>query len=272
MEELVTSDTVDQVPKINAKDPGTEPIIEALGLTKKYGNEVVVKNLDLSIYPGEIFGFLGPNGAGKTTTLLMFLGLSLPTSGTVRVLGEDPIQEPLKVKSKVGYLAENMGFYGDLTARENLSFVAELNGMTDYNQKLEEVLNLVGLGEVADKLVSEFSRGMRQRLGLSEVLVKEPKVIFLDEPTLGLDPDGINTMLDLITRLPVERGLTVILSSHLLHLVSRVANRVGILKKGELLAQGSIQELANKTGLEPDLEKIYTYYFRGEQLENVGDN
>ncbi|MDR2199534.1 MAG: ABC transporter ATP-binding protein [Deltaproteobacteria bacterium] len=247
-----------------AKEDSSEAVILAAGLTKRYGRETVVDNLDLRIERGDIFGFLGPNGAGKTTTLLMFLGLTLPSAGSVRVLGEDPVKEPLKVKSQVGYLAENMGFYGDLTAYENLSYVCELNKMRDYGEKVEEVLGLVGLSEVAGKLVSEFSRGMRQRLGLAEVLVKDPKVVFLDEPTLGLDPDGINTMLELITRLPGERGLTVILSSHLLYLVSKVATRVGILKKGKLLAQGSIAELAGKTGLEADLEAIYTYYFRGE--------
>jgi ABC-2 type transport system ATP-binding protein len=202
----------------------------------------------------------------------MFLGLTIPSGGTVRVLGEDPVKEPLTVKSQVGYLAENMGFYGDLTARENLSFVCELNGMEDFGGKVEEALGLVGLAGVADKPVSEFSRGMRQRLGLSEVLVKDPKVAFLDEPTLGLDPDGINTMLELITRLPEERGLTVILSSHLLHLVGRVAKRVGILRKGRLLADGSIKDLAGRAGLGEDLEAIYSHYFRGEGTEGADES
>jgi ABC-2 type transport system ATP-binding protein len=251
---------------------GPGPVIEAMGLTKRYGRETVVDNLDLSIMPGEIFGFLGPNGAGKTTTLLMFLGLTQPSGGTVRVLGEDPVKEPLKVKSQVGYLAENMGFYGDLTARENLSFVCELNGMASFDDKVKDNLELVGLWDVADKPVSEFSRGMRQRLGLSEVLVKDPKVAFLDEPTLGLDPDGINTMLGLITRLPKERGVTVILSSHLLHLVTKVADRVGILRKGKLLADGSIASLGEKTGLGEDLDAIYAHYFRGEGEADESDN
>ncbi|MDR2353305.1 MAG: ABC transporter ATP-binding protein [Deltaproteobacteria bacterium] len=241
-----------------------KPVIETIGLTRRYGRETVVDDLNLTIMPGEIFGFLGPNGAGKTTTLLMLLGLSVPSEGKALVLGEDPVKSPLKVKSQVGYLPENMGFYGDLTAFENLSFVADLNRITDgKDEKVSQVLELVGLANVADKLVSEFSRGMRQRLGLAEVLVKEPKVIFLDEPTLGLDPDGINTMLDLITRLPEERGLTIILSSHLLHLVARVAHRVGILRQGVLLAQGSIKALGEATGLPEDLEAIYSYYFRG---------
>ncbi|MDR1166803.1 MAG: ABC transporter ATP-binding protein [Deltaproteobacteria bacterium] len=246
------------------------PVIETRELTRRYGRETVVDKLNLAIYPGEIFGFLGPNGAGKTTTLLMLLGLSVPSAGEARVLGVDPVQEPLKVKSQVGYLAENMGFYGDLTARENLSFVAELNKLPPgFARKVDEVLELVGLKAAADKPVGEFSRGMRQRLGLAEVLVKDPKVIFLDEPTLGLDPEGINTMLDLITRLPVERGLTVILSSHLLHLVARVATRVGILQKGVLLAQGSIKSLAEEAQVPEDLEAIYKHYFQGARIEEV---
>jgi ABC-2 type transport system ATP-binding protein len=226
----------------------------------------VVDSLDLVVNAGEIFGFLGPNGAGKTTTLLMLLGLSLPSAGKVSVLGFDPVKDPLKVKSKVGYLAENMGFYGDMSARENLAYVAELNRMADYGDKVDEVLDLVGLASDADRPVSEFSRGMRQRLGFAEVLVKDPKIAFLDEPTLGLDPDGIATMLGMITRLPKERGLTVILSSHLLHLVEKVASRVGILRKGKLLAQGTIADLASATGLEPSLEAVYSHYFHsGEE-------
>ncbi|MDR3154637.1 MAG: ABC transporter ATP-binding protein [Deltaproteobacteria bacterium] len=243
-----------------------EPVIVIEGLTKCYGRETVVDSLDLTVREGEIFGFLGPNGAGKTTTLLMLLGLSLPSEGSVRVLGLDPVQEPLKVKSQVGYLAENMGFYGDLTARENLFFVAALNRLKDPGDKIAEVLELVGLAGDADRQVSEYSRGMRQRLGFAEVLVKDPKIAFLDEPTLGLDPDGIATMLEMITRLPKERGLTVILSSHLLHLVERVATRVGILRKGRLLAQGTVSELCEGAGLAPSLEAVYSYYFhRGEE-------
>jgi ABC-2 type transport system ATP-binding protein len=250
--------------------PGAEgrgsPVIVIEGLTKRYGRETVVDSLDLTVGEGEIFGFLGPNGAGKTTTLLMLLGLCPPSSGRVSVLGFDPVQDPLKVKSKVGYLAENMGFYGDMTARENMAYVAELNRMSGYGEKIEETLELVGLGSDADRAVSEYSRGMRQRLGFAEVLLKEPRIAFLDEPTLGLDPDGIATMLDMITRLPKERGLTVILSSHLLHLVERVATRVGILRKGRLLAQGSVRDLAEGTGLEPSLEAVYSHYFhRGEE-------
>jgi ABC-2 type transport system ATP-binding protein len=242
---------------------GHTPVIELVGLTKTYGKETVVDKLTLTITAGEIFGFLGPNGAGKTTTLLMLLGLSLPASGKVSILGHDPLKEPLLVKSQVGYMAENMGFYGDMSARENLRYVAELNNLSDCEKRITDVLNMLGLLKDAEKPVSAFSRGMRQKLGLAEVLLKDPLIVFLDEPTLGLDPSGINSMLNFIVRLPSERGLTVILCSHLLHLVARVAHRVGILQKGRLLAQGTVKSLAEKTGLPEDLEAIYSYYFSG---------
>lgn len=225
-------------------------VVETFGLTKRYGRHVVVDRLDLAIGAGEIFGLLGPNGAGKTTTLLMLLGLSEPTSGRAEVLGLDPIREPLKVKTQVGYLAENMGVYGDLTARESLRFIGRLNRLGNLSDAVDEVLEIVGLQDAADRRTSEFSRGMRQRLGLAEVLIKSPRLVFLDEPTLGLDPDGIATMLELIERLPAERGLTVVLSSHLLHLVSRVARRVAVIDRGRLLAMGRVDELAEEAGVD----------------------
>ncbi|MDR1546578.1 MAG: ABC transporter ATP-binding protein [Deltaproteobacteria bacterium] len=234
-----------------------EHVVETFGLTKRYGSETAVDHLDLAVEAGEIFGFLGPNGAGKTTTLLMLLGLSEPSEGRALVLGLDPLRSPLAVKSKTGYLAENMGVYRDMTARESLRYIAELNRLDRVELAAAEALELVGLGEAADKLTGAFSRGMRQRLGLAEVLIKQPGLVFLDEPTLGLDPDGIAAMLELIERLPRERGLTVVLSSHLLHLVSRVAHRVAILDHGRLLAQGSVAELAAERGVAPDLEEVY---------------
>ncbi|MDR1111228.1 MAG: ABC transporter ATP-binding protein [Deltaproteobacteria bacterium] len=236
-------------------------VVETFGLTKRYGRETVVDGLDLAIGAGEIFGLLGPNGAGKTTTLLMLLGLSEPSSGRSRVLGHDPVREPLAVKSQVGYMAENMGVYADLTARQNLLFLAGLNGIE--KPAVDECLELVGLASVADRRAGTFSRGMRQRLGLAEVLIKNPRLAFLDEPTLGLDPDGIATMLELIERLPREKGLTIVLSSHLLHLVSRVAGRVGILDRGRLLALGTVAGLAGECGAAEDLEAIYRHFLKG---------
>jgi len=245
-----------------------EPIIETEGLTKVYGSQTAVNQLTFQIREGEVFGFLGPNGAGKTTTLLMFLGLTEPTSGKVRVCGFDPARDPLGVKERVGYLPENVGFYEDMDARQNLRFVARLNRIPDdvSLDRIEELLNVVGLLEEAEKKVGIYSKGMRQRLGIAEVLVKEPKVIFLDEPTIGLDPDGTNRMLNLIHSLSREKNITVFLSSHLLDQVQRICDRVGIMIKGELVAIGPIQELGQKKlGIDKGyytLEEIYMKYFK----------
>jgi len=246
-----------------------QTIIEAQGLTKKYDTQVAVDNLTLQVKEGEVFGFLGPNGAGKTTTLLMILGLTEPTSGTIRVFGLDPAREPLRVKEKVGYLPENVGFYDDMTAWQNLQYIARLNGIPDSVSapRIEELLRMVGLLEESrKKRVGAFSKGMRQRLGIAEVLVKEPKVAFLDEPTIGLDPDGTNRMLDLIHSLSREKKLTLFLSSHLLDQVQRICDRVGIMIKGHLVAVGPIEELAKKKlGVDAEhytLEEIYMKYFK----------
>jgi ABC-2 type transport system ATP-binding protein len=246
-----------------------QTIIGAEGLTKKYGTQIAVNNLTLEIGEGEVFGFLGPNGAGKTTTLLMFLGLTEPTSGKVRVVGFDPTRDPLRVKEKVGYLPENVGFYDDMDARQNLRFIARLNRIPDKisSQKIEALLEQVGLFEEAkEKKVGTYSKGMRQRLGIAEVLIKEPKLIFLDEPTIGLDPDGTNRMLDLIHSLSRDRNITIFLSSHLLDQVQRICDRVGIMIKGNLVAMGPIQELAKKKmGVEKEhytLEELYMKYFK----------
>ena len=243
-------------------------IIEAEGLTKKYGTQTAVNNLTLQIREGEVFGFLGPNGAGKTTTLLMFLGLTEPTSGKVRVIGFDSTREPLRVKEKVGYLPENVGFYDDMDARQNLRFIARLNRIPDgvSDKRIDELLEEFGLFEEAKKKVGTYSKGMRQRLGIAEVLIKEPKLIFLDEPTIGLDPDGTNRMLDLIHSLSREKNITIFLSSHLLDQVQRICDRVGIMIKGNLVAIGPIQELARKKlGVEKEhytLEELYMKYFK----------
>lgn len=243
-------------------------IIEAEGLTKKYGHQIAVNNLHLQIREGEVFGFLGPNGAGKTTTLLMFLGLTEPTSGKVRVIGFDPTRDPFHVKEKVGYLPENVGFYDDMDARQNLQYIARLNRIPDKISagRIDESLKVVDLLEEVGKKVGTYSKGMRQRLGIAEVLIKEPRLIFLDEPTIGLDPDGTNRMLDLIHSLSREKNITIFLSSHLLDQVQRICDRVGIMIKGDLVAMGPIDELAKKKlGVNKEhytLEEIYMKYFK----------
>lgn len=243
-------------------------IVSTENLTKKYDSRVAVDNLNIQIHEGEVFGFLGPNGAGKTTTLLMFLGLTEPTAGKVNVIGFDPTREPFRVKEKVGYLPENVGFYDDMNARQNLRYIAKLNRIPDNEaeKRIDYWLEVVGLAAEAKKKVGAFSKGMRQRLGIAEVLIKEPKLVFLDEPTVGLDPEGTNKMLDLIQSLSREKNITIFLSSHLLDQVQRICDRVGIMINGKLVAIGPINELAKKKlGLDQQdytLEEIYMKYFK----------
>jgi ABC-2 type transport system ATP-binding protein len=221
--------------------------IETKDLTKEYDGVTVVDHLNLQVKENEVFGLLGPNGAGKTTTILSLLGLTEPTSGKLNILGFDPTREPLKIKRITGYLPESVGFYEDLTAAENLSFIADLNNikLADTLKRIDRVLEMVGLQEQKNVQVKKFSHGMRQRLGIADVLIKEPKLIILDEPTSGLDPTGINQLLDLISGLP-KMGTTVLLSSHLLYQVQRVCNSIGILVKGKMIIQGPIEKLGRE--------------------------
>jgi ABC-2 type transport system ATP-binding protein len=222
-------------------------VIETKELVKKYGNFIAVDKLNLSINEGEVFGFLGPNGAGKTTTLLMLLGLTEPTDGTATICGYDSTREAIKVKRIAGYLPERVGFYDDLTASDNLDYTASLNGLSlpAAAMKIQELLNVVGLSDMAEKKVGTFSHGMKQRLGIADVMIKEPKVALFDEPTAGIDPEGIEQVLELIQAMARQK-VTVMLSSHQLHHVQKICTRVGILSKGHLVAQGSIDELGRE--------------------------
>src|SRR4029453_14593424 len=215
-------------------------VVETQNLTKRYHDKLAVNALNLTVQEGEIFGFLGPNGAGKTTTILMALGLTEPTSGRVSVCGFDPTHEPLEVKRRVGYLPENPGFYEDMSAAENLLYMARLNRIPDEEarRRTSEVLDQVGLSEDGRRLVREFSRGFKNRLGIAEDLGKKPKAGILDEPTLGIDPDGAIRILELIKDLNRERNLTVMLSSHQLQQVQEICSRVGIMVKGGLIVEG----------------------------------
>ncbi|HEJ83176.1 MAG TPA: ABC transporter ATP-binding protein [Desulfobacteraceae bacterium] len=243
-------------------------IIETIDLTKRYGRQTAVDRLSLRIRDGEIFGFLGPNGAGKTTTLLMLLGLTRPSGGSATVCGLSPFRMAREVKRHVGYLPENVGFYGDMDAVQSLEYVAALNGIgsREASEKIDDLLELVGLKENARKKTGAFSRGMKQRLGIAEVLMKDPTVLFLDEPTLGLDPEGAIQMVGLIQSLNQTRNITVLLSSHNLSQVQRISHRVGIMISGSLIAEGSIDDLAKESfGLgerEYSLEEVYLKYFQ----------
>ena len=227
---------------------GRDTIIETVGLCKQYGDVTAVRNLNLTIRRGEVFGLLGPNGAGKTTTTLMLLGLTEPTAGTARIAGRDCTREPIAVKGMVGYLPDQVGFYPDMTGRENLRFTGELNGLSRAvcESRIDQLLQRVGMTEAADRKAGTYSRGMRQRLGIADVLMKDPAVIIMDEPTLGIDPEGMRELIALIRRLSTEDGRTILISSHQLYQIQQICDRVGIFVKGDLVACGTIEELGRQ--------------------------
>lgn len=225
-----------------------EAIIELTELTKKYNALTAVDHLNLRINKGEIFGLLGPNGAGKSTTILMMLGLTEPTSGLSKVCGINSTKSPVEVKKRVGYLPDKVGFYDNMSGLENLIYIGRLNGLPlpKAKERAWQLLERVGLLSAAEKKAGKYSQGMTQRLGVADVLMKDPEVIILDEPTLGIDPRGVREFLNMIVQLSREEGLTVLLSSHHLHQVQQVCDRVGLFVSGKLIAEGGIASLSEK--------------------------
>jgi len=231
----------------------TEKVIETTLLTKRYGDFTAVDQLNMTVDEGEIFGFLGPNGAGKTTTILMLMGLSVPTSGTGVVAGYDIVDESREGRKGASILPEYSSLYGDLTAYENLDYIGRLNDLSkaEGEERTNEMLKIVGMSKWKDSKVESFSRGMKQRVGIAAALIKQPKVIFLDEPTLGLDPVGTKEIRELILRLNREQGLTVVMASHLLHEIQITCSRVGIINKGRMVVTETIENLTKEmTGSE----------------------
>jgi ABC-2 type transport system ATP-binding protein len=224
-----------------------DTVIEATGLTKSYGKAVAVDHISFTVGRGEIFGLLGPNGAGKTTTILMMLGLTEISGGEVRVLGFNPAREPLSVKRRVGYLPDTVGFYDGLTAADNLRYTARLIGfrLAEREKRIADAIERVGLAEFADKRVATFSRGMRQRLGLAEILMKGAQIAILDEPTSGLDPHATAELLGIIRNFKAE-GVSVLLSSHLLERVQSVCDRVALFSGGKIALLGTVPELGRQ--------------------------
>ena len=233
-------------------------LIEAQGVTKRYGSLRAVDDVSFQVGRGEIFGLLGPNGAGKTTTILMLLGLTDVSAGSVRVMGRDPQRDPLGVKRQLGYLPDAVGFYDYLTARDNLAYTARLLGLDASARaaRIDEALARMRLSEVADRRVATYSRGMRQRLGLAEIIMKDARVAILDAPTSGLDPQSTEEFLDLIRALKAD-GVTVLLSSHLLDHMQRICDRVALFRRGRIALMGSVPELARQvlgTGFSVDVQ------------------
>ncbi len=223
-------------------------IIRTEDLSRAYGSKVAVNHLNLEIRRGEIFGLLGPNGAGKTTTILMLLGLTEPTLGRAMIDGHDCTRESMYVKRITGYLPDNAGFYSDMTGRENLRFTARLNGLSEkeIDPLIDQLLERVGMTYAADQKTGTYSKGMRQRLAIADILIKDPEVIIMDEPTLGLDPEGMREFLKLIKELSVEDGKTILVSSHQLYQIQQICDRVGIFVEGSLIACGGITELGSQ--------------------------
>ena len=242
-----------------------EIIIRTNELVKQYGDVTAVDHLNLEIHKGEVFGLLGPNGAGKTTTTLMLLGLTDPTSGTAEINGLDCTRDALAVKKIVGYLPDNVGFYPDMSGRENLIFSGMMNGLTrkEAEERAVGLLERVGMTYAADRKTGTYSRGMRQRLGIADVLMKDPEIIIMDEPTLGIDPSGMRELTALIRELSVKDGRTILISSHELYQIQEISDRVGIFVKGRMIACGRIDEL----GQQLENEGLYMVDFRAEKME-----
>lgn len=215
--------------------------IETHGLTRRFGTQLAVDQVNLHVPEAGVYGFLGPNGAGKTTTIRMLLGLIRPDAGEVRLFGQSLAANHLSLMRRVGALVETPSLYPHLTGRENLEVTRRLLGAP--RELIDRALDIVKLSQDAHRRAREYSLGMRQRLGLALALLNKPQLLILDEPANGLDPAGIHEMRDLIRRLPVEFGITVFLSSHLLSEVEQVANHIGIIHQGRLLFQGTLAEL-----------------------------
>lgn len=223
----------------------TNYVVETEQLTKKYNEQTIVNKIHLKVKEGDIYGFLGPNGAGKTTTIRMLLGLAAPTSGNIRVFDLPFPTRRIDILKHVGSLVESPSYYGHLTGYENLASLSRI--LQVPKQRIEEVLEIVRLSKVANRLVKNYSLGMKQRLGIAAALLSNPKLLILDEPTNGLDPSGIQEIRELIKELPVKYGMTVIVSSHLLSEIDQMATQVGIINNGQLLFQDSIGMLRKKS-------------------------
>ena len=232
-------------------------IVETQSLTKKYKNAVGLDNLDLQVMQGEIFGFLGHNGAGKTTTVNILTTLLSPTSGSAAICGFDIARESMEVKKCIGYLPENVKFYDNLTASENLEYFAKLSGIQNPKEKIAEVLEFIEFTGIENKKLSEFSKGMRQRIGIAQAIMHEPKVLFLDEPTSGLDPMGIKKLREVILKLNREKRMTIFMNTHLLSEVAKVCTTIGVLNHGKLIYKDSIENVLKRFSDENSLEDIY---------------
>jgi ABC-2 type transport system ATP-binding protein len=234
-----------------------KPIIITHALTKQYKDTLALDSLDLLINKGEIFGFLGHNGAGKTTTVSILTTLIAPTSGNATVCGFDTQKESIEVQKRIGYLPENVKFYDSLTAYENLEYLAKLSGVKNPKEKIHEVLTFLDFTGIENRKLGEFSKGMRQRIGIAQAILHDPEVLFLDEPTSGLDPMGIKKLRDIIIKLNKEKGMTIFMNTHLLSEVAKTCTTIGVLNQGKLIYCDSLAHTMERFHDESSLEEIY---------------
>jgi ABC-2 type transport system ATP-binding protein len=247
-------------------------LIETLSLEKNYGEKVAVKNVSFAVEAGEVFGFLGPNGAGKTTTIKMIVGLLKPSSGTVKINSFDVQTQPLQAKALTGFVPDTPNLYPKLSGRELLRFVGDLYGMQrqQVGQRSEELLRLFELEQAADDPLDSYSHGMQQKAALACALIHDPKVLVLDEPTVGLDPRSARLIKDMLRQM-AERGAAVFLSTHILEIAERMCDRIGIINKGELIAIGSMEELRSLGKGETSLEDIFLSLTGGAEYAEIAE-
>lgn len=231
--------------------------IEIRGVTHAYNRQPVLHDLNLFIPRGEIFGFLGHNGAGKTTTMSILTTLLRQTAGEVKIAGFDTLSESNEVRKRIGYLPENVTFYNDLTAYENLAYFARLSGVEQVDAKIEETLAFLDFRGIEHKRLKTFSKGMRQRIGIAQAIIHDPEILFMDEPTSGLDPMGIKNLRDIIFRLSKERNMTIFMNTHLLSEVGNTCTSIGVLSMGKLIYSDTMENTRKKFPDENSLEKIY---------------
>ncbi|MEC3863102.1 ABC transporter ATP-binding protein [Mesobacterium sp. TK19101] len=235
----------------------THAAIQTSGLSQRFGDFDAVRDVNLTVNSGEIFGFLGHNGAGKTTTIHMLTTLAQPTSGTARVAGHDIVRDPLKVRREIGYVPENVRLYDTLTTRENLNFFAQLSGLEDVADRVTEVLEFLSIEDLSDRRVGTFSKGMRQRVGLAQAILHRPSVLFLDEPSSGLDPMGMKMLRDLIVRLNAEWDMTIFMNTHLISEIAKTCTSIGVLNHGRLVFNDTMEKVTERFGDDSSLEELY---------------
>jgi ABC-2 type transport system ATP-binding protein len=240
-------------------------MIKLVNLTKQYGKHTAVNKINLEVPQGRVFGFLGPNGAGKTTTIKMIAGLLQPTAGSVRISGYDVQHEPLKAKSICGFIPDRPYLYEKLTANEFMLFISRLYRMNGQDRRAGELLDMFGLNDWSNELVENFSHGMKQRLVMASALLHNPRVLIVDEPMVGLDPRGARLVKDIFREL-ASKGVTVFMSTHTLEIVEQMCSRVAIINRGEIIAEGSVEDLARLASM-PDshLEQVFLKLTGGDE-------